>query len=184
MNKGIDDNENAIILHDDDVYWATDDSILIQLNNRVLKYSQSDLASIPNKQIHSIFHTCIYNGLQVDSIQLSLSQLTPKTLIDHQFAFPMAVNIKGECVLLAVVGNINMNINNKSFPMAIVYTIPTSAVFPDMKSNYCFLIDFSRFKNKRSYYNLISVHRLYYSCAFIAEPHDSIVYVVQKKLKY
>ena len=71
LNKGIDDNENAIILHDDDVYWATDDSILIQLNNRVLKYSQSDLASIPNKQIHSIFHTCIYNGLQVDSIQLS-----------------------------------------------------------------------------------------------------------------
>ena len=96
----------------------------------------------------------------------------------------MTVNIKGECVLLAVVGNINMNINNKSFPMAIVYTIPTSAVFPDMKSNYCFLIDFSRFKNKRSYYNLISVHRLYYSCAFIAEPHDSSVYVVQKKLKY
>ena len=81
MNKGIDDNENAIILHEDDVYWATDNSILIQLNNRVLKYSQSDLASIPNKQIHSIFHTCIYNGLQVDSIQLSLSQLTHSPLI-------------------------------------------------------------------------------------------------------
>lgn len=185
LYNGFDSDTAPLLSSNAALSLATSDDLLCRFATECVGLSEEDLI-VTEKNDCRFYSDYKSKDIKMTSTSKMLKDLTKRDFLNCQNAFAMIASSTGQCILVAILGFVEVVIKNDPFPMAIVYIIPTLPIVNDERSNHSMIIDFRYFSRCHSVLHLVGVNRLIPSLSFANNFYqaDSFhLFVMQTHLK-